>query len=238
MLDGMDPKEVIAWGQHVAESQQKQQSKLDEQAARIKELEDQPQATDDAESPTGVPTAELDLGDEAFKSLATELDLPEAAVRKGFEPVLQQVVESVTQAITNQIQGLTKVVEQQGANEDQRIVSGNIARLSEFEPTLADNEELQQKLVEKTMTLAKTGGYKTPEDAFDDAFRLEIGPMKKAEPNQEVRNAKRNGTPSPGRRQPKTNPTTWDDYEARVFDKIMDGETEAAQRMKAPPRPI
>jgi hypothetical protein len=235
MLEGMEPKAIIDWGKHVEDSQKKQQSKLDEQAERIKELESATQATSGTESPEeGVPTVSLDLGDDAFTDLSTELDIPASAVRKSFEPLLQRVVEATQQAVTKQLADLQATVERQGAREDQQIVASNIKRLSEHEPALATDTALQNRLVEKTLTLAQSGGYKSPEEAFDDAFKLEIGQFERREPvTDEVKNARRNGTATPGRRQPRQNAQSFEDMEARAFNKIMDDDVAGAERMAA-----
>jgi hypothetical protein len=241
VLDSRPAKELIEWGLDRAEDQKERRSRF----SFADEPEHDAQTTGEGRSREAAQERTLDL-DEPMKAVADQLGISEDEAKKAFVPVFEAVAKAASAANQSEISNLRKAVQENQQAQAQAMVDNNLARLAEIHPDIQKDKALQEELVVRAVanwsqTNPRTGErmYASLDDAFNDAYRVEVGPLRtprEAESELKRRRRKNGVATIPSQSSSaRKNGISHADYESAVFDHVMEGgDYESAQKLRKP----
>lgn len=226
VLDQASPDDLVAWGLEVAGKG----ASLNVDAAETTQRQGTP----------------LELSDEAYAELADKLAVPVSDLKAAHGPLIQGLLDTVRQELDGRLAPLEGEVRQSSQAQTRQLVMGNLERLSQYRPELKTDPDLQADLTEaaaehwNARTPSGARLYGSLEEAFDAAYRSEVGEMVPNSTTSDTRKRRRRGTatiPS-GRSTARATPRTQEQFDQEVFNALNGGKSpEWVQRnVKKPSR--
>ena len=221
------PKEkLIAWG---AEARARAKAETEAEADDGSSGETKSGATKDTKGgPAQAPTSDWSA---VSKSIANELGVDDAAADRAFRPVFE-ALDGKVQALEARLEAAETAAR---TREGQATIDMQVRRLSAHYPQLKGDQAARGKLVQKAVTLFKTGEYegRGPRAVFDDAAQLVLGKPKRSDLAQLRRNGVSHVEQSRGQSSLET--SSENDYFAKATDYALAGRADLIKRLKPPP---